>query len=90
LLTKGIYFRKFAPHTQEQNGMAERKHHHIVNMARTMLIKAQMSDTFWHDRVLSAKYIFNRLPTPLLDGLSPFHKLFSKPLDYSFLCVFGI
>ena len=38
LVAHGIYFRKSAPHTQQQNGVAERKHRHIVEMARTFLV----------------------------------------------------
>ena len=58
-------------------------------MARTMLIDANMPDTFWHDAILTAVYVINRLPTPILNGPSPFFKLFSKPPDYSFLRIFG-
>jgi len=36
-----------------------------------------------------AVYVINRLPTPLLNNLSPFFKLFSKSLYYSFMRVFG-
>ena len=89
LLQHGIYFRESAPHTQQQNGVNERKHRHIVETAPTFLIDAHMPDLYWSDAVLTAVYAINRLPTPLLHGLSPFQKLFSKPPDYGFLRVFG-
>jgi len=53
-------------------------------MACTTLI-----DTYWHDAILTYVYVINQLPTPTLQGISPFQKLFSKPPDYSFLRVFG-
>lgn len=54
-----------------------------------MLIQANLPLHFWVDAVYTATYIINRLPTPLLQGLSPFEKLFSKPPDYTLLRVFG-
>jgi len=88
LLTYGIYFRKSAPYTQQQNGVVECKHRHIVEMARTMLIDAIMPDAYWHDAILTMAYVINRLPTSVLNGFSPYLELFSKPLDYSFMRVF--
>lgn len=38
LVVNGIYFRKSAPHTQLQNGVVQRKHRHIVDVAETFLI----------------------------------------------------
>ena len=58
-------------------------------MASTMLINAHLPNTFWHDATLTAVYAINRLPTPILKGFSPYHKLFLNRLDYGFLCVFG-
>ena len=58
-------------------------------MAHTMLVEAHMPYSFSHHAVLIGVYVINRLPTPLLNSLSRFHKLFSKSLDYSFMRVFG-
>jgi hypothetical protein len=38
---------------------------------------------------LTAKFLINRLPTPILQNESPFFKLFGKQPDYSFLKSFG-
>ncbi|CAH9129275.1 unnamed protein product [Cuscuta epithymum] len=87
--THGIYFRKSCPDTPQQNGVAERKHKHLLELTRTMLLEASIPSTFWVDAILTAAYIINRLPTPLLFGVSPYAKLFHKAPDYSFFRVFG-
>jgi len=61
-------------------------HHRVV---RTFLIKARMPAQFWYDAAQTTFYVINRLPTPLLNGISPFEKLFFKRPNYSFLWVFG-
>ena len=58
-------------------------------MARTFLLDAHLPGQFWVDVAYAATFIINRLPTSLLDGHSPFEKLFHKILNYSFLRVFG-
>lgn len=87
-LDHGIYFCKSCPGTPQQNRVAERKHRHIIEMARTYLIDANLPAQHWVDASYTAVYTINRLPTPVLQGLSPFEKLFGKPPDYSMLRVF--
>jgi len=53
-------------------------------MARTPLVDANLPDKFWDDAVLTEVYIITRLPTPLLNSLSPFHKLFLCPYTMVF------
>jgi len=49
LFTKhGIYFCKSCPDTQQQNGVAEHKHRHILEMSRSFLIDTFMP-YFWLD-----------------------------------------
>ncbi|CAH9140808.1 unnamed protein product [Cuscuta epithymum] len=88
-LNCGILFQKSCPDTPAQNGVAERKHRHLLELIRTMLIDAHLPSSFWVDALYTATYIINRLPTPLLRGLSPYQKIFQKSPDYSFLRVFG-
>ena len=77
------------PHTQQQNGTAERKHRHITEMGITLLSQASLPQQFWYEAFLTATYLINRLPTKILNKLSPFQVLFHKAPDYSFLKVFG-
>ena len=40
LLSHGIVYHVSCPHVHEQNGVAERKHHHIVENGLTLLAKS--------------------------------------------------
>ncbi|CAH9134641.1 unnamed protein product, partial [Cuscuta epithymum] len=88
-LQNGILFRKSCPDTPEQNGVAERKHRHLLELARIMLFEAKMPAIFWVDAVFTATYIINRLSTPNLNGATPFEKLFHHSLDYYSMRIFG-
>ena len=50
-----------APHTPQQNGVAERYNRTLVEMARTMLIDAGASMGYWGECVLHANWIRNRV-----------------------------
>ncbi|XP_060965620.1 uncharacterized protein LOC133034535 [Cannabis sativa] len=85
----GIVFQHSCPHTSEQNGRAERKHRHIVEMGLTLLAQASMPLKYWTDAFHTAVHLINRLPTTVLGGKSPYEVLFSKTPDYHTLKVFG-
>lgn len=79
-----ILFQHLCPHTSAQNGRIERKHRHITEMGLTLLAQATMPLTFWLDAFSTAIYIINRLPTPVLNNLSPYKKAFMKEPVTSF------
>ena len=85
----GVFHRLSCPHTQEQNGSAERKHRHIVETGLTMMARASVPFSYWDDVFTSAVFLINRLPTPILHNISPFEKLFFQAPDYSLLKVYG-
>ncbi|QHN88952.1 Retrovirus-related Pol polyprotein [Arachis hypogaea] len=77
------------PHVHQQNGAAERKHRHVVEMRLTLLAGASMPTKFWSEAFTTTTKLINMLPTPVLDGLSPMEKLFGKKPSYEQLRVFG-
>ena len=89
LKDKEIEFQHPCPYTSQQNGIVERKHRHIVEMGLTLLAQASMPLRFWWDAFVSAVYIINRLPTPVLDHLSPWEKSFQRKPNYFSLKSFG-
>ena len=44
---------------------------------------------FWWEAFVSATYLVNRFPTPVLNQSSPFEFLYHQKPDYKFLKVFG-
>ncbi|PKA62506.1 Retrovirus-related Pol polyprotein from transposon TNT 1-94 [Apostasia shenzhenica] len=89
LSTAGISHLTTPPHTPEHNGFSKRRHRHIVETGLTLLSRASLPLSFWSYAFLTATYLINRLPTPTLDMISPYHKLFTSPPNYLKLRVFG-
>ena len=87
--SKGIQQRFSCPHTPQQNGLAERKHRHIVSTIRTLLITSHAPQELWVEAALTAVYLINLLPTSTLQWDTPYFRLHKRQPSYSSLCVFG-
>ena len=65
------------PYTSQKNGLVERKHKHLIETTITMLSQASMPHTYWSYVVLTTVTLVNSLPTPVLQYVSPWFKLYS-------------
>jgi len=89
LSQKGILHSLTCPHTSQQNGVAERKHRHVLEVGLTLLAQSGLSSKYWVDSFLTAIFLINRLPSPVLQHDSPFSKLMKRAPNYTILRTFG-
>lgn len=85
----GIKHRVSCPHAHQQNGAAERKHRHIVEVGLTILAHASIPLKFWDEAFTTAVYLINSLPSKIINNETPYERLLKQPPDYTFLHVFG-
>ncbi|CAN1222790.1 Retrovirus-related Pol polyprotein from transposon TNT 1-94 [Linum grandiflorum] len=85
----GILFQQSCPGVSEQNGLVERKHRHILDLTRALLLESRVPSHFWVETVRTVVYLVNRQPTPVLAHRSPFETLYDRKPNYARLRVFG-
>jgi len=82
--------RKFsAARTPQQNGVAEIKNRKVMEMARTMLNEAGISDRFWPQEVHTAVYIINRALLRNNTDKTPYKLWKGRPGNIKHFRVFG-
>jgi hypothetical protein len=89
LKQNGTLSHRSCPGTSQQNGRAERKHRHILDTVRALLLFASIPEHFWGEAALIAIYTINRVPSPTTFNKSPYELLYGSPSDYQSLRVFG-
>ena len=86
---KGVVHQFSCVERPEQNSVVERKHQHLLNVARALFFQSRVPIAFWTDCVLTATFLINRTPSPLLHNKTPYELLHNSPVDYSMFKVFG-
>jgi GAG-pre-integrase domain len=83
-----IIHQQTCPYTPQQNGVSERRHRHIIELALSSMAHSSVPTCYWDDIFLSMVYLINRQPSSHNDS-SPYFTLFQKLPDYSLLRVLG-
>ncbi|KAL6316403.1 hypothetical protein AAG906_018106 [Vitis piasezkii] len=63
LLECGIDVRYSMPGTPQQNGIAERRNHTLLDMVRCMLSNSSLPEFLWGEALRTATYILNQVPS---------------------------
>ena len=78
LSDQGIIHQTTCPGTPPQNGVAERKNRHLLEVARSLMFQMNVPKYLWSEAVMTATYLINRMPSRILNMKSPAELLLGK------------
>lgn len=76
LTTHDVVHQLSCPHTSSQNGIAERKHRHLIETTIALLHKSSLPLKFWFDALVAAVFLINRMPSSSIKNKTLFEILF--------------
>lgn len=71
----GIIHQTTCVNTAEQNGVAERKNRHLLEVARSLMFMMNVPKFLWGEAVKTAAYLINRMPSRVLGYKTPIESL---------------
>ena len=70
-LENGIIHQSSCVDTPQQNGVAERKNRHLLEVARALLFQNKAPKYLWGEPILTGTYLINRMPSKILNFRTP-------------------
>ncbi|KAA0054937.1 Beta-galactosidase [Cucumis melo var. makuwa] len=71
LAAKGIVHQNSCTYTPQQNGVAEEKNRHLLEVARSLMLSTSLPSYLWGDAILTAAHLINRMPSRILHLQTP-------------------
>jgi len=75
--------------TPQQNNIVERKHSHLLNVARALMTQSHLPKIYLSYYVIHVVHIINMLPTLVSNYSSPHEMFYKTEVDFNGLKVFG-
>jgi len=85
----GIIHQTSCSHTSQHNGIVERKHRHILDVAKIMMIHLHVPKYLCANAVLSVCHLINMMSSFVLRGKIPFSCLYPNKSVFSVARVFS-
>jgi transposase InsO family protein len=75
---KGILHQTSCPDTPPQNGVAERKNRHLLEVARALMFTMNVPKFMWSEAVMMVTFLINRTPSRVIGMKSPCELIFTE------------
>ena len=89
LVDHDIQHRVSCTYTPQQNGIAERKHIHLIELGLAMMFQSHLPLQYWVEAFYTASYVTNLLLAASRNNKSPFEIMHGRVPEYDQLRVFG-
>ena len=89
LRSEGVTHELTGPKTPQQNDVAERFNHTLMEMTRSMLVGAGLSQRLWAGTLSTAVYLKNRSPSRAVTKMTPFEAYHGSKPSVKNLRAFG-
>jgi hypothetical protein len=88
LAEQGTLAQFSCPGGHAQNGVTKRKHRHLLEIARALMIDSSVPPHFWAEAVSTTTYLISIQSSLAIQGGIPFERLCGKMPEYSSLRLF--
>jgi transposase InsO family protein len=76
---RGIIHQTTCVDTPQQNGVAEQKNRHLLEVTRSLMLDMHVPKSYWGDTLHAATYLINRMHSRVLDFKTPLEVLSPPP-----------
>lgn len=85
----GVERRLTVSYSPQQNRVSERKNRFVLEMAKCMIFEKKLPKSFWAEAINTTVYLQNRIPTKVVEGMTPIEALGGINPSIKHLRVFG-
>ncbi|XP_075105117.1 uncharacterized protein LOC142179326 [Nicotiana tabacum] len=89
LISQGILHQTSCVAAHQQNRVVERKHKHLLEIARALMFQSKVPTACWGECVLTATHMINRIPSRVIKVKTPYEVIFGELPDYIVLRTFS-